>query len=687
MKTGEGGERTQVVAVRTPTRAAKARLAELGLDLTEHGRQGSLDVVLHGERDARVLRANGFDYDVEIADLARRGQANRRADRAYAARVLASDLPSGRDTYRRLPDYELELKELAMQYPSLVRPLVLPNKSVLGRDVNAIEITANAAAVADGKPIFLNMGVHHAREWPSSEHAMEFAYDLLRNYGADARATRLVDAARTIVLPIVNPDGFNLSREGSRPPGTSPFDRFDYEMKRKNCAIAATTPEELRTGTCEDNPAGRLRGTDLNRNYGGLWGGSGASTLWYSDTYRGDGPFSEPEVQNVRRLQATRPITNLITNHTYSNLVLRPPGVEAFGFPLEEPEYDELGAALAAHNGYRNQPGFQLYDTTGAAEDWTFWTAGSIGFTFEIGPREFHPPFATGVVAEYLGRAPAAGAGLGGNREAYYTMLEATAAPVLHARISGEVTPGARLTLRKTFLTSTSPVWQSDFGTLIGDPIRFEDTLEYTLEPAARRFTWHVNPSTRPVVAGRLDPRPERTAAGRRAAAQPGRPAGRERRRSPRGAQRDRALHRAGAGGRRRQRELHGPRGVGEPGHGLGRLRPRRRGRGRDGFAAGPPGTTEDAVLIDPPPGEYRAVLVAYDQVDGQPYDDWTGSVSFAGRPPTTLGERESWTLTCTRADGTQGCRRRGRGGPRRAAGGRQRLPGGQGQRRVTRKV
>ena len=71
--------------------------------------------------------------------------------------------------------------------------------------------------------------------------------------------------------------------------------------------------------------------------------------------------------------------------------------------------------------------------------------------------------------------------------------------------------------------------------------------------------------------------------------------------------------------------------------------------------AVGPPDTTEDAVLVDPPPGEYRAVLVAYDQVDGQPYDDWTGSVRFAGPRPTTIGERESWTLTCTRADGTQG--------------------------------
>ena len=52
----------------------------------------------------------------------------------------------------------------------------------------------------------------------------------------------------------------------------------------------STTIPDYRSGTCADNPAGRLRGTDLNRNYPGFWGGGGASTSWSSDTYRGDGP-------------------------------------------------------------------------------------------------------------------------------------------------------------------------------------------------------------------------------------------------------------------------------------------------------------------------------------------------------------------------------------------------------------
>ena len=72
------------------------------------------------------------------------------------------------------------------------------------------------------------------------------------------------------------------------------FALFDYEMKRKNCAISQSTPKKYMAGTCDDNKVGRLRGTDPNRNYGGLWGGSGASVFWADDTFRGDAPFSRP---------------------------------------------------------------------------------------------------------------------------------------------------------------------------------------------------------------------------------------------------------------------------------------------------------------------------------------------------------------------------------------------------------
>src|SRR5829696_321615 len=636
--------RISVVDVFAPKQADRQRLHGLGLDLTEHADARSVEVLLHGRGDAAAVRRAGFRYTVRIADLAARTRRNYHRDVLHARASVRSGLPSGRVGYRRLPDYDLELKRLAMQYPSLARTVTLGHRSVLGRDVNGIEISTGAQNTADGKPIFLIMGLHHAREWPSSEHTIEFAYDLLRNYGRDARTTELVHRTRTIVVPVVNPDGFNISREAAL---LGDFSLFDYEMKRKNCGVSEKTPKKYTSGTCDDNKAGRLRGTDPNRNYGGLWGGSGASVSWADDTYRGDEPFSEPEVQNIRELISSRQVTNLITNHTYSNAVLRPPGVADFGFPLEEPAYKALGASLAAHNGYSNEPGFGLYDTTGSTEDWSFWSTGGLAFTFEIGGEEFHPPYADGVEAEYLGQSPAAGAGKGGNREAYLTMLEATADASLHSVIEGSAPAGSTLRIAKTFQTSTSPVWRDDLGNSIGDPIQFTDTLSSELEAPGGTFTWDVNPSTRPLVAGRN---------GRDASGPPQDPITLE---NPPGIPRENTAHLPGGP----VDEI--PFTVKEPADGVdnGRMSVHIEWCSPDTdwdmYVIGPNGqivtqsasfgdTTEDATLLDPPPGEYKLHVVNYDQVMNTPDDWFDGRVSFSSPTPRIeTGTKESWTLTC----------------------------------------
>lgn len=280
---------TQVVDVATPSRADRARLQGLGLDLTEHGDADSVEVILYGDDDGRRLREAGFTYTVRIADLAARDAQNRRADERYAAVTDVSPLPSGRDSYRHLADYEAELAQLVTDHPSLARPITLNHRSWEGRPIVGIEIASNPG-VEDGKPVFVMLGTHHAREWPSAEHTIEFAYDLLRNYGKDTRTTGLVESTRTIIVPVVNPDGFEVSREARTGPPSQDFSVHDFEMKRKNCRDAV--------GRCDRRT--RLSGVDPNRNYGGLWGGSGASPLVLSDAYRGPGPFSEPEVQTSR---------------------------------------------------------------------------------------------------------------------------------------------------------------------------------------------------------------------------------------------------------------------------------------------------------------------------------------------------------------------------------------------------
>ncbi len=623
-------DRAQLVRVTATTRAERNRLAALGLDLTEHGDRGGLDVVLHGEDDARMLRKAGFSWRVEIPDLAARARANAKRDRRYAEDVDRSPLPSGRTTYRHLAEYNAELGALARRYPWLTRRVTLANRSVEGRPIRGLEITTAADRRADGKPVMLMVGAHHAREWPSAEHTMEWAYELLTEYRSSRRARAIVRNVRTIVVPVLNVDGFVVS-QAAEPLGD--FSLVDYEMKRKNCSISEATPPDYATGTCADNPAGRLRGTDLNRNYPGFWGGAGASPEWSSDVYRGDGPGSEPEVDALRSLISNRQVTTLITNHTYGNLVLRPPSMLSVGFSPDEPAYQALGARMTAHNDYANQASFQLYDTSGSLEDWSYWNTGGLGFTFEISPDNFHEPFEDAVVAEYLGLPPAAGAGLGGNRAAYYEMARSTMDRSLHGLITGRAPKRATLQISKWFRSQTEPVLQADGS--VGEPLSYADYLVSRLRPGGQRFAWDVNPSTRPVVAGRWGREPL-------APTQPG-------------------------------YDLPNPAGIPAEGESESVTFNVEALPAYDNFTAevqvewsdpdvdwdvylydaegnyvgdaASLANPEVARLVEPPAGEYTAVIENY---AGGETSDWTARVVFTPPPEEVVtGVKESWKLTC----------------------------------------
>ncbi len=652
----------QLVRVNTPTQFAKQKLTSLGLDLTEHGGPSFVEVVLHDPADGETLRTNGFSYTMEVPDLAAQAEADRRADVAYAARTAVSPLPSGRDSYRFLQDYENDMAGLVAKNPDLVKPISLPFKTHEGRVVKGIEITNNVNNAADGKPVFLQMGVHHAREWPSGEHAIEFAFDLVNNYGKDPRTTDLVNRVRTIVIPIVNPDGFNLSRtvkanEGDPDTGD---DRVDenaelvrivgdptFEFKRKNCRRFRDT------APCETN---RALGVDPNRNYGAFWGGPGSSGGETSEIFRGPAPFSEPETQNIRDLVSKRHVTMLITNHTFSNLVLRPPGVATAGDPPDEAALEELGGAMTAQNGYRNIPGFLLYDTTGTTEDWTYNATGGFGYTFEIGRNRFHPVYES-MVNEYTGKTarsrPGAKGTEGGNREAYYIAMEAAANPKNHSVVTGSAAPGRVLRVRKTFQTPTSEPSKA------GDPKSprktFTDNLNVSYNvPASGNVDWHINPSTRPLVAGK----PGREPVGPPSAAQTF-------------AQNETDLPCADADteletckedneftvpGRPDDNGFASVRiewGTEESDWDLTILRVNADGS-REVIGQSAQGGTnfEQFTIKNPTPGG-KAVKYIARVVNWAAAEPWKGTVKFESPKPAERGIKESWTLSCETADGT----------------------------------
>jgi len=507
----------QLVTVDTPTRADKEKLQRLGLDLTEHAGHDFVEVVLHSPLDAAALRDAGLSYDVRIANLAKRTAEVNLANKAYAAATLKSPMPSGRDTYRKLEDYNTDMRQLANIRPDIVKPVELNHKSLEGKTVHGIEIGRNVQQAEDGRPVFLIMGLHHAREWPSGELTMEFAYDLVKNYGKNDRITKLLQKSRVLVVPVVNVDGFEKSvndgmlldlREVDDGGTVSILGTPGNAYKRKNCRMVDGQVPLANECALAPSNGGFGAGVDPNRNYGGFWGGPGAAAEFPDPTYRGAGPFSEPETQNIRELVSSRQVTTLITNHTFSNLVLRPNGVKPdtigpdgnpIGNAHDEPALKQLGDAMAAQNGYTSQHGWELYDTTGTTEDWSYNATGGFGYTFEIGAHEFHPPYPD-VVDEYLGAGEYQGKG---NREAFLLALENAVNAANHSVIEGKAPAGAKLRLRKSFST---PTWEEDI----------EDSVDTSMVVGSNgQFAWHINPSTRPVVLDRqyelLDDEPLRS--------------------------------------------------------------------------------------------------------------------------------------------------------------------------------
>uniref|UniRef100_UPI00260CB894 M14 family zinc carboxypeptidase n=1 Tax=Nocardioides sp. TaxID=35761 RepID=UPI00260CB894 len=531
----------QLVTVDTPDRDAKEKLQALGLDLTEHAGRDYIEVVLHTAADLAALVLNGFTFDVRIPDLVERGIEVAEINEAFAKATVRSALPSGRDTYRTLDDYNADMAALAEDHPELVTSITLPLPSLEGRSIQGVEIGSDVTEPPSGRPTFLLMGVHHAREWPSGELAMEFAVDLAKSYGKDARITRLLDKARVVVVPVVNVDGFNLSRTsgefvdlralndtGADPLGgqTSILATPGFAYMRKNCRLV--DGQQTPAGACAaqlSTPGGFGLGVDLNRNYGGFWGGPGAAATapnpaavevgLLDPTYRGAAPFSEPETQNIQQLVRERQVTMLISNHTFSNLVLRPNGVAPTtigpdGIPVgdapDEKALKRLGAEMAAANGYENIHGWELYDTTGTTEDYSYNATGGYGYTFEIGPDEFHPPYEQ-VVAEYVGDTEAAGAVTpenaadltteaadecggthqghdevgGGNREAFLLAFENALDAGTHSIITGQAPAGAVLKLQRT---GVFPLW---------DGSQVADTVATTMTTTSTgAFTYHA---------------------------------------------------------------------------------------------------------------------------------------------------------------------------------------------------
>ena len=236
---------------------------------------------------------------------------------------------------------------MAASFPDKVT-LISIGKSSEGRLLQVMRIGSGSK----NKPaVFIDGGIH-AREWVSPAAVTYVVHRMLE--GGSEFAEEL-QTYNIYVLPLANPDGYEYSRNHDR-------------MWRKT-----------RSRTGKKNLLGQeCHGVDPNRNFGFEWGGYGASENACKETFRGSGPFSEPETRAMRDfiLGERADFKLYLTFHSYGQYILYPWGydtLDTFDFRDLHRVGNVAARALKQTNGVNYQLGSaakMLYPASGGSDDW-----------------------------------------------------------------------------------------------------------------------------------------------------------------------------------------------------------------------------------------------------------------------------------------------------------------------------
>lgn len=280
----------------------------------------------------------------------------------YMASLKTRDFPQEDAAYHNYDEMLQELQSLQKENPEMVSVFSI-GKTWQKRDIWAARFnTTDSGTRPSAKPGAVFMGEHHAREHLSVEVPLNLAGYLCANKNK-ADVKKLLEARDIYIIPMVNPDGAEYDIANGH-----------YQYHRKNM---------------RKNPDNSI-GVDINRNYGYLWGGPGASSDPADDTYRGPSAFSEPETRDVKAfIESRKNIKTLISYHSYSELVLYPwsGSEEDVSDANDAKTFKALAAEMAAMTGYTAMKSSDLYVATGDTTDWAYASRGVFAFTIELMPK------------------------------------------------------------------------------------------------------------------------------------------------------------------------------------------------------------------------------------------------------------------------------------------------------------
>ncbi len=320
---------------------------------------GNYYEIVTNQEELDELEAIGFRAEIVIDDI----------EKFVKSRFDPTRTMGG---YLTLSEINAAIDVIVADHPSLTSKVDI-GQTIEGRTIWAIKISDNPD-VDEDEPEVLFTSAIHAREVITPLVLLNVMDSLTDKYSSDPYIQGLVDGHESWFVLNVNPDGY-YRNEVIAPGGGG--------LWRKNR---------------RDNGDGTF-GVDLNRNFGYQWGYDdiGSSPYGSDEDYRGTGPFSEPESQNMRDFTIAHDFVISIYYHAYSNLFVWPYAYNTT-FTEDEDIFQGLADSGCVLTGYTPQYINPLYPVNGGTDDWSYGEQTLKNKTFsyvvEIGGAQdyFWPP-------------------------------------------------------------------------------------------------------------------------------------------------------------------------------------------------------------------------------------------------------------------------------------------------------
>ncbi|XP_022189224.2 carboxypeptidase B [Nilaparvata lugens] len=197
-----------------------------------------------------------------------------------------------------------------------------------GRPIKVVHVKSGNCSA---NRIWIDGGIH-GREWVTPSAVLLILFQLVERRESNSETIRGVDF---FVCPIINPDGYEYSRE---------FSNYWRKNRRKT-----------ETGCV---------GVDLNRNW--IYQPEHRNTSGEScqELYPGPRPFSEPETQAIKTFLDQNRVNfkAFLTFHTYGQMIMYPYGYKA-ELPEDHDDLQRLATHIVQNISYHGGPQYKVVNT------------------------------------------------------------------------------------------------------------------------------------------------------------------------------------------------------------------------------------------------------------------------------------------------------------------------------------